>query len=327
MANGHFVISLDFELYWGLFDCRQLNEYGANILGVRDAIPGILKVFEEYQIKATFATVGFLFASNKKELLNYIPVLKPAYNNPKLSPYHNEINQIGSDETNDPYHFGYDLLELIRQHNHEIGCHTFSHYFVSEPGQTTEQFDADIKAALKLANAKSISLKSIVFPRNQYSPEYLEVCYRNGLTSYRGTEDSWLYKSRSYEKESQFRRALRLLDSYINITGHHCYSNEKMQSSRPVNIPSSRFLRPYSSSLSVLDSLRLMRIKKGMHYAAKNNLTYHLWWHPHNFGLHLNQNIQFLRKILEFYLTLKNKYSFENLTMNELSIQLMQDGK
>lgn len=327
MANGHFVISLDFELYWGLFDCRQLEEYGPNILGVRNSIPAMLEVFNDYNIKATFATVGFLFAKNKDELTRFIPPTKPTYNNQGLSPYIHEINNTGDNEKDDPYHFGYDLLELIRKFNHEIACHTFCHYFVSEPGQTTDQFDVDLKAAISIAKHKSIDLTSIVFPRNQYSDEYLNICRMNGIKCFRGTEQSWLYRSRSYEKESQIRRALRLVDAYVNLSGHHGYTKDYMTSHTPINIPSSRFLRPFNPSLSFLDGFRLKRIKNGMKHAAKNNLTYHLWWHPHNFGLHLNDNIKFLKNILDYYKSLQKQFGFQNLTMNQLSNQLIKNGE
>ena len=50
------------------------------------------------------------------------------------------------------------------------------------------------------------------------------------------------------------------------------------------NIPSSRFLRPYSTTL-----------------AAVELCVFHLNWHPHNFGLNLDQNMAVLRSILQSY--------------------------
>ena len=69
----------------------------------------------------------------------------------------------------------------------------------------------------------------------------------------------------------------------------------------PVDIPSSRFLRPFSKKAKMFEGLRLHRINSGMTYAAKNNFSYHLWWHPHNFGINKNENFEFLEKILEHY--------------------------
>lgn len=38
---GTFVISLDFELMWGVRDVQTKAGYGPNILGVRQAIPAM----------------------------------------------------------------------------------------------------------------------------------------------------------------------------------------------------------------------------------------------------------------------------------------------
>ena len=66
--NGAFVISLDFELMWGVRDKKGIDQYGENILGVRKAIPALLKLFEEFEINCTFSTVGFLFFEDSKNL-------------------------------------------------------------------------------------------------------------------------------------------------------------------------------------------------------------------------------------------------------------------
>ena len=65
MKSGKFIISLDFELMWGVRDSKTIANYGASILGVRSALDRILEKFERYNIRATFAIVGFLFHENK----------------------------------------------------------------------------------------------------------------------------------------------------------------------------------------------------------------------------------------------------------------------
>ena len=97
-----------------------------------------------------------------------------------------------------------------------------------------------------------------------------------------------------------------------------------MSAKFPVNIPSSRFLRPYYSKLQFLDWLRLRRIKKSMTHAAKNNLMYHLWWHPHNFGINQLENFSFLEEILVHYRYLNEKYSFTSCTMTELAKEIIE---
>ena len=159
----------------------------------------------------------------------------------------------------------------------------------------------------------------MIFPRNQFNEEYLQVCKEAGIICIRGNEHSWLYAAKSSEEENLFRRALRLVDAYLNISGHNCYADEYLKSKFPVDVPSSRFLRPYSKKLKFLDGLRLNRIKSGMTHAAKNGLTYHLWWHPHNFGIHQNENFNFLEKILIHYSHLNRNNNFESLTMSQLA--------
>ena len=87
IKNGIFTVSLDFELYWGLRDQTTINEYEANMKGVKIAIERILELFDKYDIHATWATVGFLFASNIEELKVLSPEKKPSYHNTKLNPY------------------------------------------------------------------------------------------------------------------------------------------------------------------------------------------------------------------------------------------------
>ncbi len=324
MQNGKFVISLDFELQWGVRDKKTIQEYGSNILGVHKAIPLLLEIFTEYNINATFSTVGFIFFENRKELLDNLPQQLPQYQNQVLSPYIECFDKAVDDFENDAYYFAPNLIKLIQQYpNQEIGTHTFSHYYCLEEGQTINDFKADIEKAIEIAAKYNIQLNSLVFPRNQFNDAYLNVCSNLGIKCYRGNEHSWLYTARNGEKESLFRRSLRLIDAYINISGHNCYADEYLKSKFPMDIPSSRFLRPFSKKLKILDHLRLKRITTGMTYAAKNNLMYHLWWHPHNFGMNQNENFDFLKMILNHYQYLNKEYNFKSYTMAALAKSLI----
>lgn len=320
MKNGKFVISLDFELMWGVRDKKDKTNYGDNILGVHKVIPKLLETFRKHEIKATFSTVGLLFFETKQELLANIPKIKPLYDETNLSPYNGHFDILDNDFKSDLYHFAPILIKEIQKYpEQEIGTHTFSHYYCLEQGQTIETFKEDIKSAISIAEKYNIDLTSLVFPRNQFNDDYLKICLELGIFCYRGNEQSWLYKAKNGAEESTLRRAIRLLDAYINISGHNCYSDHFLKSKMPIDIPSSRFLRPFSRKLKFLDGLRLRRIKSGMTYAAKNNLTYHLWWHPHNFGINQNENFAFLEKILQHYNELSQKFDFQSITMSNLA--------
>lgn len=315
--KGTFVISLDFELFWGMRDKRTITGYGQHIRGVRKALPLMLEIFDAHGVKATFATVGMLFFDNKVALMEALPTLRPGYSNPHISPYSGHIDQVGASEDEDPYHFGASLVHLIQRHpGHEIGCHTFSHYYCLEHGQTREEFAADLEAAIQAAGRFGVELRSFVFPRNQYNETYLEVCRERGITSFRGNERNWLYDARNGEDESHLRRAFRLLDTWVSLSGHNCHA---LGGELPLNIPSSRFLRPWSNQFRALEGLKLRRITRAMDYAARSGKIFHLWWHPHNFGRYVEENIAFLNKVLAHYRKLNASTGMRSMTMGELA--------
>src|SRR5205823_6589952 len=129
-------------------------------------------------------------------------------------------------------------------------------------------------------------------PRNQYDDKHLEICKAAGIRGYRGNERGWMYEPRSRRGEHPVRRLGRLADSYLNLTGHHTYEWEQLRDSSGLfNIPASRFLRPFDPKLRLFDGLRRRRITRAMTDAAKRGRVYHLWWHPHNFGMHLAENL------------------------------------
>lgn len=313
---GKMIISLDFELFWGIHDLENSKSFEKSIFGVHSVLPKMLEMFDKYKVDVTFATVGFLFASNEKEIKSYLPDIKPNYKDKDLSPY----NYISKGEMNNQLFFGDNLISLIKEYpKHELASHTFSHYYCLELGQDIESFREDLKAAVKIAKSKNIELTSIVFPRNQVNKEYLNICYELGIKSYRGNENNWFHSPNKQANNTILKRIVRLLDSYINISGHNCYSLENQLNQRLLNLPSSRFFRAYSNRLRFLESLKLNRIKKSMIFAAKNDKIFHLWWHPHNFGENQKENLKNLENILKLYKKLNLKYSFQSVTMNKLT--------
>lgn len=108
--SGKFVISIDFELIWGMLDQSNREEYKKNIDGGRKAVPLILKLFEQYNIHATWAVVGIMAAENRDELNKYLPSLKPNFRNELLSAY-SYFENMGNTEEDDPYCYGYSLIE------------------------------------------------------------------------------------------------------------------------------------------------------------------------------------------------------------------------
>ena len=313
--TAEFVISLDFELLWGVRDHADRQSYGANVIGGRDAIPRILELFVRHGISATWATVGFLFCENRDELVDILPPLekRPSYTNTALSNY-GYLDEVGSDETTDPYYFAPSLIRRIAEMpGQEIGTHTLSHFYCLEDGPTDTAFDADLSAAVTLAARLGITLKSIVFPRNQYGPAHLDICRRHGIAAYRGNPSPWAYRATQGRGQTLLRRALRLADAHTGILAHHTYAPETRSVFR--NVPASQFLRPYAGRLARFHSAHLRTIMAGMSQAARHGRGYHLWWHPHNFGRNTEENIARLECILRHYVRLREDYGMVSVSM------------
>lgn len=323
MKQGTFVISLDFELAWGIRDHKDPQDYAENLTGVHQVIPKMIQLFGRYNVHATFASVGFLFFKNKDELLQHLPHLLPSYQHSHLSPYNGYIDQLKLNDND--FHFAPHLIDLLHSSpGIEVGTHTFSHYYCMEKGQLAEQFAADLECAKSAAQSNGIELSSLVFPRNQFNNDYLEICKKSGIKSFRGNENSWLHPGDHSNNTSLFRRMFRLIDAYINISGNHCFV-PVIQENGLVNIPASRFLRPYTATTKFFDGLKLRRITNAMDNAALNKKTFHLWWHPHNFGKHMEENLAFLERILQHYTTLHEKYGMTSLNMSEVVEAISKD--
>jgi hypothetical protein len=232
------------------------------------------------------------------------------------------MNSIGESEMDDIYHYSSSLIQLLQQHpKQEIASHTFSHYYCLE-GASLQSFEEDMKAAKEIASNYNIHLKSIVFPRNQYSDTHIEICKQLGFIAFRGNETSSIYQPRKNEDQNKKIKGLRFADSYVNLTGHHTFTIEEKENDI-VNIPASRFLRPYSPKLKAFNSIRLNRIKNSLTSAAKNNQAYHLWWHPHNFGINLKENLASLEEILKHYKKLNASYGMQSKSMKEIAEEVL----
>jgi len=325
--RGALVISLDFELRWGVRDQPWAEDYRDNLLGARRAVPAILRTFAEFGAHATWATVGLLFCESKREMLQALPLRRPAYTRRGLSPYE-AFDDVGENEREDPVHFALSLIRRIADTPHqEVGTHTFSHYYCLEAGQSEADFREDLRVAVQVAREKiGQGPQSIVFPRNQYSAAYTAVCSELGLVAYRGNPSHWAYRARRDEDESWLRRGMRLADAYVPLTGRG-WPPLDIAERAPVDVPATRYLRPYAPALRHLEPLRLRRIVSDLRQAARLGGLFHLWWHPHDFGSHLQANLSVLRSILTCFTGLREAYGMESLSMAEAANRALGAGE
>jgi len=319
--NSYFVTSLDLELHWGGTEKWPLDQNREYLLNARRVIPKLLQLFADYQIHATWATVGLLFHQDRETLLTHLPSSLPSYHNKRVSPYEYISSAgIGRNEDEDPFHYGASLIQNILATPHqEVGSHTFSHYYCNEPGQTVGQFRDDLKAAQKAARLFGIALRSLVFPRNQLNQEYLSVCWEEGFTVVRSNPKDWFWKIGTH-RESKWKRLNRGLDAYFPVGEKTSYSIAELGGlpNTSLCLPASRLLRACSRKEFLLQKLKLMRIIREMKEAAEQGKIYHLWWHPASFANEMDQNLAALERILLAYQTFRERLNMQSKSMKEM---------
>lgn len=324
--KGKFIISLDFELFWGIRDKKTLEQYQENIYGAWEVVPKLLNLFTKYQIHATWAVVGAMLSKDENDLNTWLPTVLPQYLDQNLSPYPNYINEFVKPE-NSKFHHGLALFEMLKTtENQEIGSHSFSHYYALEDGQNKEAFLSDLEASLNIIKSKEVNeICSYVFPRHQINKDYIKYLPKFGIDTYRETEVIWYNNPSKSSKEGVLKRIIRFADYYLWMGSHHTQKLSEVHQLGLYRVRASRWLRPYSDKWKALDFLKIYRVKQQMTYAAKHNELFHLWFHPHDIGKNQEENFDFLEIILKHYLFLKDKYQMESCNMKEIKMGI-QNG-
>ncbi|MCC5936237.1 MAG: polysaccharide deacetylase family protein [Lunatimonas sp.] len=313
MRKSFFVISLDFELHWGRFDKVSARGQELYYARAREAVPRLLDLFSEFDLSVTWATVGMLLAENREEWRTYHPSIQPLFNSETYSAY----RWYERNTTPDSLLFAPDLAKRIASYpKQEIGCHTHSHFYTREAGACNESFRADLQAAKCIVTEKlGLKMRSLVFPRNQYSPETIRIAGEEGFDFLRTNPEDWYW--RDPHDNQLAKRLFRTGDSMVPLGRKTSYPLDKMRfDSGPLKVPASRFFRPFQPKVPWINHMKLQRIMQEMSLAAHLGEVYHLWWHPHNHGHYLEETLVEVRKVLNHYLQLHEQYGMESMSMN-----------
>ena len=137
----------------------------------------------------------------------------------------------------------------------------------------------------------------------------------SGITAWRGNPHSWAYRATDGAGQTLARRGLRLVDAHSGILGAQTYVPE---TGAFRNVPASQFLRPRAGRLAPLHPAHVATILRGMTRAAQTGRGYHLWWHPHNFGLNTVENMAVLTQIVDHFHRLHEEHGMVSRAMGEL---------
>ena len=280
----HVVISLDFELRWGVADKLpdDPNAYRRNLEGEPEAVHGMLDYFTREGIGATWATVGALACAGWDEYFDRAPP-PPAYEDPRegFKPGWRKLDPQGR------LHFAPDAVAAIaRTPGQELGSHTFSHICFREAGCRPEDVLADSNTVAKAFRDKfGHAPTSFVFPRNQVSQT--EALKQAGIERWRTNPNVSCWNATRREEQSRLVRGMRMFDSLAPIGSRRAPSRE-MRASYLVRFP-----------LNVrMWKLHVARIR-GDARRLRAGETLHLWWHPHNLGADVKGSLNRLAELVD----------------------------
>jgi len=281
------VISLDFELRWGMHDRLgfDMDRYRANLEGAKQAVLDLLELFATHKIRATWACVGALGCADWHEYFRRAPRHPPQYEESKFL-----VKQEYADmDPKGDLHFAPEILDRIRlTPGQELGTHTFSHLFLRESGIHPRDLENDLSSVSSLwAERFDLVPQSLVFPRNQHA--FLDVVRASKIKIWRGNPRLWYYECNNSHTNRLLPRSLRLKDSL----------NPFLRLSCPLEEDTTRaalFLRTdIPQALWILHKARIQRELDTLRAAE----IFHLWWHPENLGVDTKKRLARVSEILD----------------------------
>jgi hypothetical protein len=280
------VISIDFEMRWGVHDIYQLdfNAYRKNLENCRPIVLATLAMLADRKLRATWATVGALGLNGWDEYFAFAAPA-PAYHNPRLL-VRKEYAEL---DPNGVLHFAPDLIgRILATEGQELGSHSFSHLYFREPGVVPQDFIDDMEAVEKLWRDRyGVVPVSLVFPRNQNVFE--DRLDDTSIKIWRGPEPAWFYDCTSQAENTFLPKALRLVDSVLPLVRRASYPERKM-------VRAGIFIR--FGLPEFFWRLQLCKLGHELNRLSAGQIL-HLWWHPHNLGFDLNKGLSRLAQVLD----------------------------
>ncbi|WP_255171684.1 polysaccharide deacetylase family protein [Natrononativus amylolyticus] len=256
---GSVVISLDAELGWGFHDLESPPE--ERVESGRRGWETLLCLFEEFDVRATWAVVGHLMLEECDGRHADHPAPEGWFERERTT---------WADRPD--LRFGPDLVRGIVDSDvdHELASHSFSHVLFGQSETTPELARAELERCFALAADWDLRLESFVFPRNDVG--HLSALADLGFRAYRGRSPT----------PDGFRGVLE-----TTFTSRSLLVEPVVDEHGLVNVPASLFLFGFegparSVAESVWDDPMVALARRGIDRAAREDGVFHVWLHPNN---------------------------------------------
>lgn len=266
MNSGIFTLSLDCEGLWGVADHLGADTQCINQSSLSEVYRYIEDVLSHHSIKATYAFTT-LFTQDEADIIKYKDIIKTHIN--EQDEWYKYIYSALQNENLNGW-LGRDFYLKAKQNGHEIAWHGFTHHPL---GQSTKEniVEFEVAESLKIFKKESLSVNSIVFPRNDVS--HLQLLNNSGFNVYRKgvIEQSRLHSNKYY----------RVLDE-LNIL-KPSQKFKKSKSNPMIGLPAGYFLNwPSGPRRLIPREVTYKRWDHILRSASRKSAQAHMWFHPHN---------------------------------------------
>ena len=273
LERGVFCISIDLELGWGYVDNPSVEHMRLVQRLERPVISRLLEIFGEYEIPATWATVGRLLEREA------------------------EPSGPSAAHTLEEAWYAPDVVEQIRgaRCEQEIGSHSFGHIIYSKATQA--QAAADLDAAARVHKAHGLDFVSFVFPDNKVN--------HIGLLAARGIK---VFRSgASTETLSRFGRLGRAVDKFLPTAPGTV--QPIFHDSGLIELPGCLPLIGRNGIRRLIaPGIVLHKARCGLDAAANSKSVFHFWFHPHNLYFGADTQFKLLTAIAAMAAELRRKH-------------------
>jgi peptidoglycan/xylan/chitin deacetylase (PgdA/CDA1 family) len=274
--EGVFMLSLDTELAWGSVPAGRTRERAWMFAETRSLVRRLLSLLEEFDVKATWAVVGHLMLSRCSPTNG---VKHPELVRPDFPWYRGDWMKEDpcSDVRAAPYWYAPDLVEdILRCRSpQEIGCHGFAHVLAGEPGCSRECFESDLRAAIEVARAWGLELRSYVFPQNSIG--HLDVLASQGFRAYRGEATPHRVHALRAGTVERSLQALRWCLPVRPLTAYPVSTHGLW------NLPASTFYYHRGGPGRLVPiAARVFRARRALREAERTGSIFHMYLHPFN---------------------------------------------
>jgi len=322
LDEGRFVLSLDFELAWGMRDLLGDNAQDEECERTRDVVvPRLLELFERYQVPATWCTVGQLFDSEiASPVEEHFATLVPPEHDWLTKPWFEGL-EAGTEQKRRAYLAPGLIAQILSATPaQEIGSHSFTHVIFGDQGCSRACAETEIDACVERAAHDGLRLQSFAFPRNEVG--HRDVLRHHGFRCYRGPETNWFYRPWVPQKLARIAHLASVLAGVSALP-----VLPRRDELGLWDIPGSMILLPaHGIRRFVPMSRRVQRAARGIRAAVQSRGVFHLWFHPINLAVETDPLFEALERILQLAAAHRDRGELEFQSMGDLAAHCEKRG-